>query len=487
MSITKRSSPYPRGGGFRQGKEDGGVLNNETMNYKRHFKILILSLLSLLGVLACVKDRDFDPPKKACSADMVANTTFSEVKAMYSEGVLQIQEDLIIEGYVISSDEAGNFFSSLHFQDKLDNPTEGFQIAFDLRDSHLFYPIGSKMYIKLKGLYLGKQKGVYKLGGTFSAFGNLSIGRLPVNVVSKHLFTSCDDLVSATPTHIGLSTLEENMINTLVELHDVEIIEDELGLSFAEIKEETERALIDCNDNEIVLLNSGYSDFQSELLPEGNGSVVGVLLKNNDDYQIVIRDLDDLNLQNERCAEVIDEFTSNAIFISELADPNNNSGARFVELYNASTQPLSLKGWTLNRFTNANTELSSTTDLSSLVIQAQNTLVISPNAAEFELVYGFAPDLAVGGNSPADSNGDDNLQLVDPFGTIIDSFGIVGEDGSGTNHEFEDGRAVRKPEIVQANATYTFSEWTVFNDTGVAGTTNQPQNAPADFTPGMRN
>ena len=448
---------------------------------------MIFSLISLLGVLACVKDRDFDPPKESCVADLVSNTTYLEVKNLYTEGVIQIQDDLIIEGYVISSDEAGNFFSSLHFQDKPDNPTEGFQMEFDLRNSHLFYPVGSKIYIKLKGLYLGKQKGVYKLGGTFSSFGNLSIGRLPAKVVSKHLFSSCDVLVSARPTPIGLSTLDESMVNTLVELNAVEIIENELGLSFAEVKEETERTLIDCNDNEIVLLNSGYSDFQSELLPEGNGSVVGVLLRANDDYQIVIRDLDDINLQNERCEDLIDEFTSNSIFISELADPNNNSGARFVELYNSSMQPLSLKGWTLNRFTNDNSEFSSTTDLSGLDIEAQNTLVISPNAAEFETVYGFAPDLAIGTNSPADSNGDDNLQLVDPFGTIIDSFGIVGEDGSGTNHEFEDGRAVRKPEIVQANATYTFDEWTIFNDTGAMGTTNQSQNAPEDFTPGMRN
>ncbi len=457
------------------------------MNYNRYFEILILCLISLLGVLSCVKDKDFDPPKKTCASDIIANTTFSEVKAIYSEGVIHIQDDLIIEGYVISSDDAGNFFSSLHFQDKLDNPTEGFQIEFDLRDSHLFYPVGSKIYIKLKGLYLGKQKGVYKLGGTFSAFGNLSIGRLPANVVSKHLFSSCDVLVSATPTQIGLSTLDGSMVNTLIELNDLEIIEDELGLSFAEVEQETERTLMDCNDNEIVLLNSGYSDFQSELLPEGNGSVVGILLKANNDYQIVIRDLNDINLKNERCMDLIDEFTSNAIFISELADPNNNSGARFVELYNSSTQPLSLKGWTLNRFTNDNTELSSTADLSSLDIAAQNTLVISPNATEFETVYGFAPDLAIGTNSPADSNGDDNLQLVDPFGTVIDSFGIVGEDGSGTNHEFEDGKAVRKPEIVQANATYTFNEWTIFNDSGAVGTTNQPQNAPEDFTPGARN
>ena len=73
------------------------------------------------------------------------------------------------------------------------------------------------------------------------------------------------------------------------------------------------------------------------------------------------------------------------------------------------------------------------------------------------------------------------------FEAVIDSFGIIGEDGSGTNHEFEDGRALRKPGILQANATYDFDEWVIFNDTGAAGTTNQPQNAPADFTPGIRN
>ena len=445
---------------------------------------IILVVLVLTG---CVKDRNFDEPKKSCASDLVANATYSEVKNLYTEGVIQIQDDLIIEGYVISSDEAGNFFSSLHFQDKPDNPSEGFQLEFDLRDSHLFYPVRSKIFIQLKGLYLGKQKGVYKLGGTFSSFGNLSIGRLPANVVSQHLFSSCDVLVSATPTQISLSTLDDSMVNTLVELNDVEIIEDELSLSFAEIKEETERTLIDCSDNEIVLLNSGYSDFQSVVLPEGNGSVVGVLIKDNDDFQIVIRDLDDINLQNERCADLIDEFTSNSIFISELADPTNNSGARFVELYNANPESFSLKGWTIIRYTNDNSDVSSTIDLSGYTIESESTLVISPNAAEFEMVYGFVPEVSVSTNSPADSNGDDNLQLVDPFGSVIDSFGIVGEDGSGTNHEFEDGRAVRKPEMVQANATYTFGEWTIFNDTGAEETTNQPQNAPEDFTPGVRN
>ncbi len=442
------------------------------------------TILVLMIPLGCVKDRNFKAPEESCVSEWESNATYAQVKDLYVDGTLQIQDDLIIEGYVVSSDKEGNFFSSLHFQDSPENPTEGFQLEFDLRDSHLFYPVGSKIHIRLKGLYLGKQQGVYKLGGVYTSFGNLSVGRLPVSVVPQHLYRACGQEFALSPLEVHLDDLEDHMVNTLVKLNNVEIIEEELGLSYADSEEETERTLIDCNDNEIILLNSGYSDFQSSSLPSGSGTVVGVLLKDNEDFHLVIRGVNDMDLEDERCAEVVDEFTSNSIFISELADPDNNAGARFVELYYSGTGVLPLKGWSLHRFTNANTETSSTIDLSGHEIAAESTLLISPNGSEFEAVYGFAPNVTVGTNSPADSNGDDNLQLVDPFGTVIDMFGVIGEDGSGTDHEFEDGRALRKPGIIEANPTYTFSEWLIYNDTGASGTTDQPQNAPTDFSPG---
>lgn len=433
---------------------------------------------------SCVNNRDFDLPKSTCVQDLSANVTYTDVKELYTGETIQIQQDLIIEGYVVSSDEAGNFFSVLYFQDRPVNPTEGFQMEIDVRDTHLFYPVGSRIFIKLKGLYLGKSKDVFKIGGVFTSFGNISVGRLPAAVVTDHIFTSCDAITSLDPTLVTIDSLPKYLTNTLVRIHSVEVIEAEVSQPYAIPAEETERTLIDCDDNEVKLLNSGYADFQAELLPEGSGPITAVLLRENDDFRLAIRDLNDIDLSQERCENVVDEFTSNSIFISELADPENNTGARFVELYNASSEPLSLKGWTFRRYTNANTEVSSTIDLTGLTIGAESTLVISPNAQEFELVYGFAPDLGVGTNSPADSNGDDNLELVDPFAKVIDKFGVVGEDGSGTDHEFEDGRAVRKPEIVHGMPVYNFDEWTVYNDTGGSGTINQPQNAPNDFSPG---
>lgn len=445
---------------------------------------LLLGLYVFVLLSSCVKNTNFDTLSNTCSNNLVANTTYTQVKALYNGELLEIQKDWIIEGYVVSSDKAGNFFSVLHFQDSPVNPSEGFQIEIDLRESHLFYGVGSKIFIKLKGLYLGKSKGVFKLGGTFAAFGTTSVGRLPALKIPDHIFLSCDGVVEIQPTKTRVSQLDSTLVNTLIRIDSVEFIMDEFGKPFAEVREETERTLKDCEELEIATLNSGFSDFQAEILPESNGCITAVLLKENNDFLLAIRDLADIDFNNERCAEL--QQTSNTIFFSELADPNNNSGARFVELYNSGTEPLDLRGWSIRRYTNANTEISSTLDLTNFVIGAEETFVVSPNAQEFELVYGFQPDLGVSTNTPADSNGDDNLELVDPFGTVIDVFGIIGEDGSGTNHEFEDGRAVRNSEVLEANAIYTFSEWTIFNDTGGNGTTNLPQNAPEDFSPGIK-
>ena len=87
---------------------------------------------------------------------------------------------------------------------------------------------------------------------------------------------------------------------------------------------------------------------------------------------------------------------------------------------------------------------------------------------------------SIGTGGPADSNGDDNIALLAPDGSIIDMFGVAGEDGSGTGHEFEDGRAERACSSTLPSATWQASDWNIDNDSGGG---NGPQYAPADFDP----
>ncbi len=452
------------------------------MNGKKYLKWLFAVGCSVMG--ACIRG-DSEIPT-ICEKQQTANITMQEVKNLFSGNPVQIQEEWIVEGYVISSDRDENIFGSLYIQDKLQNPSTGFQIKTDVFSSYLFYPVGRKILIRLKGLYLGKNHGGYTLGGAFKVFDKTSVGRLPALNTFQHLSVSCEEINPIIPRDISINDLTDTLINTRIRLNNVELIPEEMGTTFAETAKEKLLTLTDCKGSEVKIVNSGYSSFREDVFPKDHGSVTGVLLKDNKTYYLVINEAKDVNFSLPRCTRLPVEVTSDRVFFSELADPNNNSKARFIELFNAGENDIALDGWQIKRYTNNNTVSNTSIDLTGHLIRAGKTFTISPNAVEFELVFGFSPDLSVSAGGPADSNGDDNLELVDPFGKVIDVFGVPGEDGSGTNHEFEDGRANRKTNVNKGNSMYVFSEWDVWNDSGMEGTIKMPKNAPDNFTPGKR-
>ena len=127
-------------------------------------------------------------------------------------------------------------------------------------------------------------------------------------------------------------------------------------------------------------------------------------------------------------------YSFSQLIITELADPNDENKARYVEIYNVSSSSIDLTGWIIGRWTNASTAMSSATiDLSSVgVLNPGSFVLIARDAAEFEIAYGFPPDVAASVGGPADSNGDDQIAILDASGVVVDIFGVPGEDGSGT-------------------------------------------------------
>ena len=178
-------------------------------------------------------------------------------------------------------------------------------------------------------------------------------------------------------------------------------------------------------------------------------------------------------------------FQAPKLFITEIADPDNDLNARFVEIFNNEDTAIDLsKGWKIGRYTNNNTSPSTPLNLTG-TIPSKGFYVVANDATNFSIVYGISADQNGGTGGPADSNGDDQIYLESPSGIVTDFFGRIGEDGSGTDHEFEDGRAERDSAVTMPSDTFLASEWNIWNDSGGNGTTNSPQNAPADFDPGL--
>ena len=135
------------------------------------------------------------------------------------------------------------------------------------------------------------------------------------------------------------------------------------------------------------------------------------------------------------------------VFITEITDPNTNSlatnGGRFVELYNNTDADIDLTGWALRRWTNEQIDPQPSDQVLSGSISAGGFYIITNIAEGFESIYGFAADLAIGSGGPADSNGDDDIALINLAGDVVDFYGEVntssGTDNTGTVWEFEDG------------------------------------------------
>lgn len=421
----------------------------------------------------------------ACSEVEATNFTFGQLHELARDIPMEIRDSLSVTAYVISNDKAGNMFNELVLQDATMEPEFGAHLAVELRDTYLRFPPGTALKLNLRGLWAQKKHGRLSLGKPFLIVGNPSIGRIPYHELDHYIKPGCE-VNEIHPIQLTLSDIGASHVNTLVQIQEIEFLDEEIGYPLADENVETARSLTDCDGNMLRLITSGYSDFYDERIPDAHGSMVGILSGDSKGYYLQLRSLEDMNFDSSRCRIPVEPKTTDSLVISEIADPDNAPEARFIELYNHLEVEFDLEGWSLVRYTNANTEAGLATDLSGYKMGPLTTLVLAADSTGFHSVFDFPAQILAGKNSVADSNGDDTILLVDPFGTTIDIFGRIGEDGTGTDHEFEDGRAKRNMDILKGNPVFSLLEWTIYNDSGLQGTINDPQQAPEDFSPNVR-
>ncbi len=262
-------------------------------------------LVLLILMIACVKDQDYSTPIVDCTEPTITITnTIQQVKEMYTfGGATIIERDVIIEGYVVSNDESGNIYKAISIQDKPVNPTAAIKISIDQTDLYTKYNVGRKIYVKLKGLAIGYSFGSLQIG---TGDGN-ELGRIPSTEINDYIIRSCE-VVEIIPKVMDISNLNKTHLEMLIEIENVQFKNSELGKSYGNLNNSAtvNRVLESFNQNcnykdNIILRNSGYSNFKNELLPEEKGSVVAIFSNYYEDFQLYIRDTNDVNLEEQRC------------------------------------------------------------------------------------------------------------------------------------------------------------------------------------------
>ncbi len=294
------------------------------INDMKKLSFIFFTIVSIV-FNSCVTDADFTIPEnlnlaennEVLKIEEALQETNSGIDAISIKGLkklfvrgkaVEITSDIVLVGYVASSDRKGNFFKELYIQDSAENAENGIRVVLDVTNTHNKYNLGRKVYIKLKGLFVGE---------TRFGDGVITIGKKEENLVTAISFTQIDDFIfratetrKILPRKTQISEVNEDFIGTLIQLDNVQFLEELIinGLSFADSKErfDTERLLESCSSNKrdtIILETSSFASFKFFPLPKQQFTMQAIVAKtfNGSNLVLVLNDKTAIVETGSRC------------------------------------------------------------------------------------------------------------------------------------------------------------------------------------------
>jgi hypothetical protein len=275
---------------------------------KAIFAIVVLGL-QITICSSCLKKAPDTPPDLSDFDPMLPVThTIAQLKAMngfyyYQTGgdTSVISTDVVVTGIVTADDRTGNFYKQIVIEDS----TAAIMVLLDANNLYNDYPVGRKIYIKCKGLYLGYDGGLPVLGSTPTA--QLMLSNIPNDAVADHLVKAgkghtLDPLVV---DMAQVSTAYESLYNRLITITDAQFRDTDV--TYAQPNSTTNRDLQDCYGSKLVLRTSNYSTFAFAILPKGRGTITGIYtvyissVSASRTPQLLIRDTSDVRFTEARC------------------------------------------------------------------------------------------------------------------------------------------------------------------------------------------
>ncbi len=291
---------------------------------------IILTLIVSIAFFSCVEDDDFSIPESLGTEEnkglqeiltAIANNELTEInitdlKNLYNGQVTLIESDLVVKGYVTSSDQTGNFYKEFYMQDAPENPTAAIGVVLNQVDSYNQFNQGREVYIKLKDLYIGENSSeVLTIGGQEDGD---EVDEITANQIPEFLFRS-STTETIVPFVAGPSDVNDSHLGMLVALENVQFPANLVGSTFVDAYDDfdTQYPLVSCdNGSELLLETSSFANFNQEPLPlQGRGTIVGVITKSfgGDDIVMVLNATDDINFNDSRCDPVFEESFNTAV------------------------------------------------------------------------------------------------------------------------------------------------------------------------------
>lgn len=281
-------------------------------------KYIIMIFAGVLAMTSCMNDFDENNiASNTFTATDIAepNTTIAKVRSQYNSVISnssyqEITTDEIFEGVVVANDVSGNIYQFVYLQevnnDGTMNTDEG-GIALGVKGLGCLYtifPVGQKVRVNLKGLYVGGYGASPRIGMPYvNTNGALRLGPMPYPYMKTNIQlvgTPRPEMVEA--REIKASDLSSNNITKLtpmlVVMKNAEIKDAGWPYAHWEVGGDTYSEYhdisIDGQNVKQLLYTSTSATFAGDTIRAGKKTIYGLLNRYTSSYQLSIRSLDDI-------------------------------------------------------------------------------------------------------------------------------------------------------------------------------------------------
>ncbi len=171
---------------------------------------ILAVFLLLTGMVGCKK---WEVPDFADSP-MAPNSTIADLRAYYADNEVIIGRDVVVEGRVVSSDEAGNFYNTFF----IDDGTGGIEIMAGMRWLSATYHPGQRVVVRARGLATGWRDGAMQLGRPPEPGNRFPTGYFLTPAEIEKYVTAELDFASVAPLETTLDALQRAFCGRLVRI-----------------------------------------------------------------------------------------------------------------------------------------------------------------------------------------------------------------------------------------------------------------------------
>lgn len=274
------------------------------------------------GVLAtsCMNDfEEINPGTDIVTCDSIAapTTTISQLRSKYASVISnssyeKIEDEVIVEGIVTGNDLSGNIYQQIFIQDVNTDgtgnaETPGISVGIKGYGAlYAYFPVGQKVRINLKGLYIGGYGKLAKIGQPYvNTNGALRMGPM----TAMYTMTNIMNVGKPHPERINAKIVTANDVKSenidkmtpmLICIPNCTIAD--AGQPFAHYEDyldakenySEEHAINLAGGGKVTLYTSTSATFAGDPIPSGKVTVYGILSRYSSSYQLQLRSKDDI-------------------------------------------------------------------------------------------------------------------------------------------------------------------------------------------------